>query len=119
VFGGWPYCDETAGQCGNAQLLSGQVDYASYETYPYVLSYELVYSQLTNAQRQAFADFMLNDNSQSNMGLGIQGAPDVGCTKITLTNGTGTITTTAGGNVVVGSGTSFVTQLSVGQFVYV
>ena len=65
-------------------------------------------AQKGSGEVATFARKVLNDNDTSHNGIGV-----TGCTNITPASGTGTISVS--GNVVTGSGTSFLAQLSAGS----
>jgi hypothetical protein len=79
--------------------------------------YTLVRSQMTSEEITTFVNKMLNDNSTANNGIGgSESSPTTSCTVQTFTAGTGYIS--VAGNVVTGTGTSFTTQLAVGDVIF-
>ena len=103
-------CDETQGNCGRYSYDNFNPYYAYDSVWT---AYSMIRSQLSGPEIAAFAGKVLNDLDTSHNGISASS-----CTKQTISNGTGTITASAGTNVVTGSGTSFTTQLVVGQVLF-
>jgi hypothetical protein len=120
------FCDQTMGTCG---AYGAQADFGSYWTPWLATTYSIVRNQLTSGQRTTFNNKIWNDNSSSNNGLGLNGNTSGTCTPLTPLSISGTISTVSystfkGGGAtllqsetVVGVGTSFTTDLAVGDII--
>jgi hypothetical protein len=94
-------CDETQAYCGGRT----DIDYARLAAQAWLGALSTVYDTLTPAQKQGFADRMLNDNDVTHNGVETNG----GCTKAGYLPADGSLTLNA--STVTGSGTAF-TSLS-------
>ncbi len=104
-------CDETGSFCN---YFADLLDYTPLFINNVLITYELLYSQMTSGQRQVVADYLLNDLDSNHMGLNAVGSA---CTKIAFKSGPGTVTVS--GSTVTGVGTNFGTSIHVGDVIFV
>src|SRR5690606_5774427 len=87
-------CDENYKHCGRGSF----PDWMSFTSANMIYAYSLIRTELTPAERKAFADKMLNDQTDPS-----------GCTNM-LQPATGTVSIAAGTAEVSGVGTKFLTE---------
>jgi hypothetical protein len=111
---GTPACDYTISECGSA--VSSLMDYPLQYSMSYYMTYSLLRDQLTAPERNRFLEFMLSDLPWTQAGIGYTSTnlikPEW---KIRDTPGSGTIAVPQGSTTVTGNGTSFTSQLQVGD----
>jgi hypothetical protein len=129
LIGSTSACDEiySGGYCNGR---SNDIDYGSEYVIPVMQAYSIIRSQMSSAERTAFANKMLNDNAQLLNGLGLAGSPTSSCTRASgggpgsndILTGTGTITFSYSGpgvtTTMTGVGTAFTTQTPVGTVIF-
>lgn len=78
MWSGQMTCDETVGNCGLGQFLNS---FGVNTMADLVLMVELSLPVMTSGQKTDWADFITNDNTESNAGLGMHGSVSTACTK--------------------------------------
>jgi hypothetical protein len=83
-MGGGFLCDESVKDCGGNGTFGSEIDYSSYYLGQIGMTYSIVRDKLTSGQIATFMNKLWNDNSSSNNGLGLSGAPSSSCNKPAL-----------------------------------